>query len=61
MINLNLETTCPEQVKIKTFLENNASEILADKIINGVKIEKNGKTLINKKNLTTFYTPRKKY
>ena len=43
MINLNLETTCPEQVKIKTFLENNASEILADKIINGVKIEKNGK------------------
>ncbi len=56
MINLNLETTCHEQVKIKKYLENNVSEILADKIINGVKIEKDGKTLINKKNLTTFMT-----
>lgn len=54
MINLNLETTCHEQEKIKAYLENNVSEILADKINNGVKIEKDGKTLINKKDLVTF-------
>jgi hypothetical protein len=35
-------------------LQNNASESLADKINNGVEIEKDGKTLINKKDLNGF-------
>lgn len=54
MINLNLETNCREQEIIKEYLEENASEILADKINNGVKILKDNKTLINKKTLDTF-------
>ena len=35
-------------------LEGDASETLADKINNGVRIEKDGKTLINKKSLDGF-------
>ena len=54
MINLNLETTGKEQEIIKQYLEENASETLADKINNGVKIVKDNKTLINKKDLTMF-------
>ena len=54
MINLNLETNCREQEIIKKYLEENASEILADKINNGVKILKDNKPLINKKTLDTF-------
>lgn len=54
MITLNLNANGKEQEKIKAYLENNVSEILADKINNGVQIEKDGKTLINKKDLTTF-------
>ena len=38
MIKLNLETNCKEQEIIKKYLEENASETLADKINNGVKI-----------------------
>ena len=54
MIKLNLETNCKEQEIIKKYLEENASETLADKINNGVKIQKDNKTLINKKTLDTF-------
>ena len=54
MIKLNLVANGTEQVKIKEYLENNASESLAEKINNGVKITKDNKTLINKKDLTTF-------
>lgn len=54
MITLNLNANGKEQEKIKAYLENNVSEILADKINNGVQIEKDGKTLINKKDLNTF-------
>lgn len=54
MITLNLETKNKEQEIIKTYLEENASDILADKINNGVKIQKDNKTLINKKTLDTF-------
>lgn len=55
MIKLNLETKNLEQERIKEYLENNASEILADKINNGVKITKENKTLLNKKNLDGFW------
>ena len=54
MIKLNLETNCREQEIIKEYLEENASETLADKINDGVKILKDNKTLINKKTLDTF-------
>lgn len=54
MIKLNLETNCREQEIIKEYLEENASKTLADKINNGVKIQKDNKTLINKKTLDTF-------
>ena len=54
MIKLNLETKNKEQEIIKAYLEKNASDILADKINNGVQIQKDNKTLINKKTLDTF-------
>lgn len=54
MIKLNLETKTKEQELIKQYLEENASEILANKINNGVKIVKDNKTLINKKDLNGF-------
>ncbi len=54
MIKLNLETNCKEQEIIKEYLEENASEALADKINNGVKIQKDNKTLTKKKTLDTF-------
>lgn len=54
MIKLNLETKNKEQEIIKAYLEENVSEILANKINNGVKIQKDNKTLINKKTLDTF-------
>ena len=54
MIILNLEAKGSAQQRIKEYLEQNASEVLADKINNGVSIEKDGKTLINKKTLDGF-------
>ena len=54
MITLNLTTKGTEQELIKKYLEENASETLAEKINNGVRIEKDGKTLINKKSLDGF-------
>ena len=49
-----LETKNKEQELLKAYLEENASETLIDKINNGVKIVKDGKTLISKKTLETF-------
>lgn len=54
MSNICLETKNKEQEVLKTYLEQNASETLIEKINNGVKIQKEGKTLINKKTLETF-------
>ncbi len=54
MIELNLSASNNEQEKIKAYLQNNVSEVLAEKINNGVQIVKDGKTLLNKKDLTTF-------
>lgn len=53
-MTLNLTAKGTEQELIKKYLEENASETLADKINNGVRIEKDGKTLINKKTLDGF-------
>lgn len=54
MIELNLTTSNKEQEIIKQYLQENASEILADKINNGVKIVKDNVNLINKKDLNGF-------
>ena len=54
MIKLNLEAKTREQERVKAYLEANASEVLAEKINEGVKIVKDGKTLINKKTLEGF-------
>ena len=54
MKELNLVANTPPQQRIKEYLEQNASDILADKINNGVKVEKYGKTLISKKTLDGF-------
>jgi hypothetical protein len=56
MVKLNLTVSSPDDVILKDYLENNASEALAEKINNGVRIEKDGKTLINKKTLETYKT-----
>lgn len=54
MIELNLTTSNKEQEIIKQYLQENASEVLANKINNGVKIVKENNTLINKKDLNGF-------
>ena len=53
-MKLNLQATTKEEQKVKAYLEANASEVLAEKIKGGVRIQKDGKTLINKKTLTGF-------
>lgn len=53
ILNLKAENDCQEA--IKDYLEHNASDLLAEKISNGVKIEKDGKTFINKKTLSQFW------
>ena len=53
-MRLNLEAVTKEQQKIKAYLEANASDILAEKINNGVRIQKDGKTLLNRKTLVGF-------
>lgn len=54
MIKLNLKTETAEHEVLKEYLQENASTALAEKIENGVRIEKDGKTLINKKDLAGF-------
>ena len=53
-MRLNLETESKEQELVKAYLEENASETLAEKINNGTPFEKDEKTLINKKTLDGF-------
>lgn len=52
MPKLNLEAKNETQKIIKDYLEKNVSDVLANKINNGVRIQKDGKTLINRKTLT---------
>ena len=53
-MTLNLTATTTEEKVLKEYLEQNASEVLADKINNGVPVEKDGKRLISKKTLAGF-------
>lgn len=54
MRKLNLKAANDEQKKILAYLQENVSDVLAEKITNGVRIQKDSKTLINKKDLNTF-------
>ena len=54
MVKLNLTAANKQEELILHYLENNASEMLADKINNGTPFEKDGKPLINKKSLSGF-------
>lgn len=53
-MELNLKAKNREQQRITAYLEENASDILAEKINNGVRIEKDGKILLNRKTLDGF-------
>ena len=53
-MKLNLEAKTLAEQKVKAYLEANASSILAEKINNGVRIQKDGKQLLNKKTLAGF-------
>ena len=54
-MELKLEAKGQEQTLVKEYLEQNASESLASKINDGVWIEKDGKRLLNKKTLASFF------
>ena len=54
MVTINLTAVGAEQELIKKYLAESASDSLADKINNGIPIEKDGKTLISKKTLDGF-------
>ena len=54
MKELNLKANTPSEQKILEYLQNNASETLAEKINNDTPFEKDGEPLINKKTLAGF-------
>ena len=53
-MKINLETKTKEQELILHYLEENASQMLGDKINNGTPYTKDGKELINKKDFESF-------
>ena len=53
-MTLQLIATTTEEKILLEYLEQNTSEVLADKINNGVAVEKDGKKLISKKTLAGF-------
>lgn len=53
-MELNLTAQNKQEELILNYLQNNASETLADKINNGTPFEKDGKPLLNKKTLSDF-------
>ena len=55
MTKLNLAAKGDDQIAILNYLQQNATDLLADKINNGVQIVKDGVTLINKKTLDGFF------
>lgn len=56
MRELNLTANTEAQKRVKEYLEQNVSDILANKINNGIQIEKDGKVLTSKKTLDGFMT-----
>ena len=53
-MTLQLTATTTEEKVLKEYLEQNASEVLANKINNGVPVEKDGKNLVRRKTLASF-------
>ena len=53
-MKLNLKANTPAEQRILEYLQNTASETLANKINNGTPSEKDGEPLINKKTLAGF-------
>ena len=53
-MKINLEAKGKDEIRLLEYLEENASEVLAEKINNGVTVEKDGTTLIMKKDLKGF-------
>ena len=53
-MTLNLTATTTEEKVLKEYLEQNASEALAEKINNGVPVEKDGNNLMSRKTLAGF-------
>ena len=53
-MTLNLTATTTEEKVLKEYLKQNASEALAEKINNGVPVEKDGKNLMSRKTLAGF-------
>ena len=53
-MELNLTAQNKQEELVLKYLQDNASETLADKINNGTPFEKDGKPLLNKKTLTGF-------
>ena len=53
-MKLNLTAHNPAEEAIKAYLEQNASQALAEKINNGTPITKDGKQLVNRKTLDGF-------
>ena len=53
-MKLNLTAKGKPQEMILAYLQENASDVLAEKINHGVRITKDGKTLVNKKTLDGF-------
>lgn len=53
-MTLHLTATTTEEKVLKEYLEQTVSEVLADKINNGMPVEKDGKKLISKKTLAGF-------
>lgn len=54
MSRITIEATTSAEKRVKEYLEQNASEVLVEKINNGVEIAKDGKILINKKTFSGF-------
>ena len=54
MAQLKLTANTPSEQRILEYLQNTASETLAEKINNGTPFEKDGKPLTNKKSLSGF-------
>ena len=53
-MTLHLIATTTEEKVVKEYLEQTVSEVLADKINNGVPVEKDGKKLVSRKTLAGF-------
>lgn len=54
-MELNLTAQNKQEELVLKYLQDNASETLADKINNGTPFEKDGKPLLNKKNACRLY------